>query len=248
MNEGIIIIFGASGDIGSALAKLISKNHKLVALCSRDEEKLKKLSKNLHQPYFVVDGTKEQDVINTCNLIENQYGKIKGVVNCIGSFFIKPLINTSAAEVQKIFEIHFLSSFYILKAVLDKMNKHSEGSCVLISSVAAKIGLVHHEIIGAAKGAIEAFVKNCAATYAKKGIRVNAVAPGLIDTKLSEPLTHNESMLKNSVAFHPLGRIGSKEEVASLIYWLLSDDSRFITGETISIDGGLSSIKLSANK
>jgi 3-oxoacyl-[acyl-carrier protein] reductase len=123
------------------------------------------------------------------------------------------------------------------------MAEQKRGSIVLVSSCAAQIGLVNHEAISAAKGAIDALVRSAAASYAEKQVRVNAIAPGLVDTPLSHPITSNELALKTSIGFHPLGRIGKPEEIALAIKWLLSDQSSWITGQVLSVDGGLSHIK-----
>ncbi len=119
-----------------------------------------------------------------------------------------------------------------------------KGSIVLSSSTAGLIGLTNHEAIAAAKAAVIGLMRSAAASYATKGIRINAVAPGLTRTPLTQAITNNEIALKASTAFHPLGRIGEPEDVAAAILWLLSDESAFVTADVIAVDGGLSSIKL----
>ena len=119
-----------------------------------------------------------------------------------------------------------------------------KGSIVLSSSTAGLIGLANHEAIAAAKAAVIGLMRSAAASCATKGIRINAVAPGLTRTSLTQGITSNEIALKASTAFHPLGRIGEPEDVAAAILWLLSDESSFVTADVIAVDGGLSSIKL----
>lgn len=244
MDKETIIIFGASGGIGSKLATILSEREKRVILCSRNQVKLEQLAKDLNQPYIVCDGTSENEVHQTIDKAFKDYGKIDGVVNCIGSFFIKPIAQATFKEYEEVLRINLTSSFAILKEALPKMNDAKNGSLVFVSSCAAQIGLMHHEVIAAAKGAIEALVRSAAASYAQKGIRINAVAPGLVDTPLSNPITSNESALKGSIGFHPMGRIGLPEDIAYAIAWLLSHESSWITGQTISVDGGLSHIKI----
>lgn len=247
MENETIVIFGASGGVGSALARRLSMENKRVILCSRDELKLNELAKELNQPSYVCDGCSEDDVNKVIEKTVNEYGKIDGVANCIGSFFIKPLSQTTLKEFNEVLRVNLTSCFAILKSSADRMATQKKGSIVLISSCAAGIGLMYHEAISAAKGAIEALVRSCAASYAYKGVRVNAVSPGLINTPLSSPLTSNENALKASIAFHPLGRIGSASDVASAVAWLLSSESSWITGETLCVDGGLTHIKNSPN-
>jgi len=244
MEKETILIFGASGGVGSKLAKQLLNEQKRVILCSRNLSKLKLLAAELDQPYRVCDGTSEDEVNEIIEKTIREYGKIDGVANCIGSFFIKPLAQTSLTEFNEVLRINLTSCFVVLKASVQQMIVQKKGAVVFISSCAAGIGLIHHEAISAAKGAIEALVRSAAASYAQKGIRINAIAPGLIDTPLSASITSNEAALKASITFHPLGRIGSPDDVASAVAWLLSDRSSWITGQTIYVDGGLSHIKI----
>ncbi len=185
MQNEIILIFGASGGVGSTLAKQLSKQQKRVILCSRNVSKIKILADELKQSYMVCDGTSEDEVNQVIEKTITEYGKIDAVANCIGSFFIKPLAQISLTEFHEVLRINLTSCFSILKASAPKMAAQKKGAIVFISSCAAGIGLMHHEAISAAKGAIEALVRSAAASYAQKGVRINAVAPGLIDTPLS---------------------------------------------------------------
>lgn len=114
---------------------------------------------------------------------------------------------------------------------------------VLVSTVAAGTGLSNHEAIAAAKGGIEGLVRSAAATYAARNLRVNAVAPGLVDTPLASRITKSERALEHSKKMHPLGRIGTPEDVSSAIDWLLSSESSWVTGQVVGIDGGLGAIR-----
>ena len=244
MDSETILIFGASGGVGSKLAKQLSRQQKRVILCSRNISMLEALGEELNQPYMVCNGTAEDEVNEVIEKTIKDYGKIDAVANCIGSFFIKPLAQTSLTEFSEVLRINLTSCFAVLKASVQKMAAQKKGSIVFVSSCAAGIGLMHHEAISAAKGAIEALVRSAAASYAQKGVRINAVAPGLIDTPLSAPIMTNEAALKASIGFHPLGRTGSAEDVANAVEWLLSNQSSWITGQTLCVDGGLSHIKI----
>lgn len=166
-----------------------------------------------------------------------------GVVNCIGSFCIKPIQRTSAEEWRHVFDVNASTSFYIIKHAAEKMSFYKEGSIVCISSCAAQVGLVHHEAIAAAKAAVEGLVRSAAASYAKSGIRLNAIAPGLVDTPLSASVTSNKNALAISTNFHPMGRIGSAQDITEVICFLLSKKSSWVTGQILSVDGGLSRLK-----
>ncbi len=243
MKGKTIVIFGATGGIGSELANILTNRGCSVLLCSRNEEVLKELSLKLSQKYYVVDGAKEEDVESFFSQLSAQGQKIDGVVNCIGSFCIKPIQATSAKVWEEVMRVNLGSSFYILKQALKVMEAQKEGSIVLISSGAAKVGLAHHEAISAAKSGIEGLIRSAAASYAGSGIRINGIAPGLTKTPLSSSITQNPEALKHSLKFHPLGRIGTPQDIAFSIAWLLSEESSWISGEILSVDGGLAHLK-----
>ena len=238
--EKIYAIFGASGGIGSALSRLLSQKKNKVYLLGRNEEKLQKLALELLQPYLVVDACDEESVKNGLKKILQQEKILHGVASLVGSVFLKPLSTTTQKEFEEVIKINTVSSFCILKHAVELMES---GSVVLSSSAASLIGMSYHEAIACAKSAINGLVRSAASSYAHKKIRINAVAPGLTKTNATSFITDHETALKTSIRFHPLGRIGRPEEVASLISWLLSDESQFITGNVIPVDGGLSSIK-----
>lgn len=237
----VYAIFGAAGGIGSCVTKrLVEEGHR-VYLLGRTQASLQKLGEQLAQPYQVVDATQEELVAQSLKSIIEKEGHLDGVVCLVGSIFLKPLHLTTQQEFEEVMRVNATSSFCILKHALNLMQK---GSIVLSASTAALIGLSHHESIAAAKGAVLGLMRSAAASYASKGIRINAVAPGLTRTPLSQNLTSNELALKASAALHPLGRIAEPQEVADVILWLLSDNSSFVTADVIAVDGGLSSIKL----
>ncbi|MGE5293794.1 MAG: SDR family oxidoreductase [Solirubrobacterales bacterium] len=124
-----------------------------------------------------------------------------------------------------------------------KTMMNTGGSIVLVSSVAARVGLPNHEAIAAAKAGIIGLTLAAAASYAERGIRVNCVAPGMVRTPLTARLTANEASLKTSAAMHPLGRIGEPSDVAAAIAWLLDPQQSWVTGQVFGIDGGLATVR-----
>jgi 3-oxoacyl-[acyl-carrier protein] reductase len=117
------------------------------------------------------------------------------------------------------------------------------GSIVLVSSVAARVGLANHEAIAATKAGLIGLALAAAASYAERGIRINCVAPGMVRTPLTARLTANEATLQTSAAMHPLGRIGEASDVAAAIAWLLDPQQSWITGQVFGIDGGLATVR-----
>jgi NAD(P)-dependent dehydrogenase (short-subunit alcohol dehydrogenase family) len=126
-----------------------------------------------------------------------------------------------------------------MKAFMPALMRARGGSVVLFSTVAARTGLHNHESIAAAKGAIEGLVRSAAISYARYGIRVNAIAPALTRTELSKPIWSNDAMLAASVALRPLGRIGEPNDIAKAALFALLD-ADWMTGQIIGVDGGLS--------
>ncbi len=243
MDKKIYAIFGASGGIGSVLSEKLSQEGHKVYLFARSKEKLQALAERLGQPCRALDATQEEQVKEALSWVLSENGQLDGVVSCVGSFLIKPLHLLSQKEFEDVMRCNATSSFCITKAATEAMGAQKRGSVVLCSSTTALMGLSSHEAISAAKAAIAGLVRSAAASYAAKGIRINAVAPGLTKTPLSQAITGNEAALKASTAFHPLGRIGEPQDVASAIKWLLQEESSWITGEVLAVDGGLSSIK-----
>lgn len=242
--DKVFVVFGATGGIGSAVFHELVNNKAKVYPVARNQDKLKCLSENLNPDNYHVIKNIDFESIELClDEAKDYYGKIDGVVNCFGSLILKPAHLISYQEWLDTVNINLTSSFAIIKYSSKLMGDNGYGSVVLISSAAALIGLSNHEAIASAKAGIIGLVKSAAATYSKKGLRINCVAPGLVETPLTEKLTSNESVIKKSERMHPIGRIGRSEDVSSAICWLLSPQNSWITGEVIRVDGGLSAIK-----
>ena len=167
-----------------------------------------------------------------------------GVVNCAGSILLKPAHRITDAEFADTLAANLTTAFNLVRAASRVMMQQAGGgSIVLCSSVAARRGLVNHEAIAAAKAGVEGLALAAAASYARQGVRVNCVAPGLTRTGLTRTLTENETVAKISAALHPLGRLGEPAEIASAIAWLLDPEQSWVTGQVLGIDGGLGSIQ-----
>jgi NAD(P)-dependent dehydrogenase (short-subunit alcohol dehydrogenase family) len=116
------------------------------------------------------------------------------------------------------------------------------GSVVLVSTAATRVGLANHEAIAAAKGGIEGLVRAAAATYASAGIRINAIAPGLVKTPMTQRLWEDPQIAQASVQMHALGRLGEPGDIARAIAFLVDPANSWITGQVLGVDGGLGSI------
>jgi NAD(P)-dependent dehydrogenase (short-subunit alcohol dehydrogenase family) len=243
----VYVILGATGGIGSAACRQLKKRGAEVAIAARGEERLEALASELGGAHFEsLDATDTAAVEAFVKSTVERYGAVDGIVNCVGSIILKAAHQTSDEEWRQTIATNLDTAFAAVKAGAKNMRKDG-GSIVLMATAAARVGLPSHEAIAAAKAGVIGLGQSAAASYAPKKIRVNVVAPGLVDTPLSEKITGNPMMLKASEGMHPLGRIGQPEEVASVIDWLLSDSASWVTGQVIGVDGGLSSVRAKAS-
>lgn len=243
--DKIIWVIGATGGIGSIVSKnIIEEGGKVIAF-SKNLEKLNVLQKELGDSFipFVGDAKNSTDLQNAAEFIDANYGKLDSVIHAVGSIILRSIPALSEEQFKDSLELNLISPFLTIKASLPLFLKQKSGSYVFTSSVAASTGLTNHEAVSAAKGGLESMVRSASMTYAKKGIRFNSVALGLIDTPLASFLTKSEASLNASMSLHPMNRIGKPEDVVSGILYLASDDSSWVTGTVLPIDGGMSSGK-----
>lgn len=240
----VVLIAGVTGGIGSDLARRLTAAGWQVAGYARSAEKLEALRAEL--PSLVThacDATQSTQVETTVAATVAQFGCLDAYVHCVGSILLKAAHLTKLEEWHRVIDLNLNSAFYGLRAAVGPMQTQNRGSIVLISSVAAQTGLPAHEAIAAAKGGINGLVQAAAASYVSRNIRINAVAPGLVDTPLAAPLLGSEQSRAFSEKMHPLGRVGRPANIASLIAWLLTEDADWVTGQIWSVDGGLADLR-----
>lgn len=235
-----IMIVGSTGGIGKKVTEMFYAEGANLILFSRNTDLLSEQKKKYGERALIVSGDalSEEDLNNAVNLCNQHFGEIDILFHAVGSIVLKPTSSLTVDIFKHTLELNLVSPFMAVKAVLPDMLKKG-GSIVLTSSVAASKGLVNHEAIAAAKGGLEAFVKSFAVSYAKKNIRINAVALGLVDTPLASFLTQNKMSLKASENMHPVGRIGKPDDVAGAVAFLASDEASWITGAILPVDGGM---------
>ncbi len=238
------LVIGAAGGIGNDLSRRIVAAGHRVLLCGRNREPLERLGAELQQPVEVFNATDWNATSAAVDRCVDEFGKLDGVVNLAGSLILKPAHLTSAEDWRETVDQNLTTALGLVRAAAPTMRKSGGGSIVLLSSGAAAIGLPNHEAIAAVKAGIEGLVRSAAATYAAAAVRVNAIAPGLTRTPLTERVWANERGAEASRAMHALGRLGEPADIASAIFWLLSPDQSWITAQTIAVDGGLSTIKM----
>lgn len=242
MDPQTYLIFGGTGGIGSSLARLLSSQQHRVVAIAREPARLAALAAETGAITHALDATDSVAVRDLLQGIARTHERIHGVANCVGSLLLKPAHLTSDSDWDGVLRANLTTSFNIVRASVQMMMQNGGGSIALCSSVAATRGIANHEAIAAAKAGIEGLARATAATYARFGIRVNCVAPGLTRTPLTQILLNSEAATKSSVAMHPLGRIGEPADIASALAWLLSPSQTWVTGQVIGVDGGLSHV------
>ncbi len=234
------VILGAYGGIGSALARqLVATGHR-VLLAGRDADRLRALGDELQMPTAHAEATESATVEAAIAAGAAQLDGLDGVANCFGSLLLKPGHVTTDAEFEQVLSVNLKSALAAVRGAVKAMPKG--GSVVLVSSAAARIGLVNHEAIAAAKAGVQGLALSAAATYANKGIRFNCVAPGLTETPLTARVTGTEAIARASLKMHALGRFGKPQEIARAIAFLLDPEQSWITGQVLGVDGGLGSL------
>ena len=243
------IVIGAAGGIATAVCHRLAKAGANILLVGRTQASLERQAVALLElnpqgrfETFVADATKSAEVDAAFARAIESFGTLNGATCLVGSIILKPAHITTDAELDETLKLNTLTAFYTVRAAAKAMMT-TGGSIVLASTVAAQIGLMNHEAIATAKGAVNGLVLSAAATYASKNIRVNAVAPGLVKTPLASKITSSELALKASTAMHPLGRVGEPDDVAACIAWLLDPATTWVTGQIIGIDGGLGRVR-----
>jgi len=227
MRKNILLIGGSSG-IGLATAKLLTQNHE-VYIASRSSDSLTGLDIH-HIPFDVTT-----DDLSTLDLP----AELSGLVYCPGSINLRPFKGLKPEAFESDFQINVMGFVKSLQAVLPKLTTNS--SVVLYSTVAVKVGMPFHASVAASKGALEGLGKSLAAELAPK-TRVNVIAPSITNTPLADRFLNNEAKMEKSAQRHPLKRVGEADDIAAMTRFLLSDDSSWMTGQILGLDGGMSTL------
>ena len=232
------LIFGATGSIGSSLAEQLTDSGHEVHLIARNEVELKPLSEKLGCTYSVAD-VLEENFIERVKADTSGFD-VKGVAYCVGSIDLKPLKRVTESDLHNCMKLNLYSAIEVIKGFQEELKKN-HGSIVLFSSVAAQKGFTNHTIIASAKAAIEGLTVTLAAEFAPN-IRVNCIAPSLTSSKISQSMLKSPVVAEALAKAHPLKRLGDGKDSAAMAKFLLSDESSWVTGQIIGVDGGRSAL------
>ena len=236
-----ILITGASGGIGTSLSKAFASTKANLFLLGSSKDKISKLRDELPSKdnitYFTVDLMHRENVTNFCDSIIEEYGGISVVINNAGVTDDNLFMRMSDSSWDKVFAINLDASMIICRKFIRGMIKNKWGRIVNISSVVASIGNPGQSNYVAAKGALNGLTKSIALEVATRGVTVNCISPGFIDTAMTAKLTDEQkSKITERI---PMGRMGSGEDISSLVIFLLSNEAGYITGQNIHVNGGL---------
>lgn len=228
------LIIGGSTGIGLALAKeLSSAGHHVIATYNTTTPPTNIPNTNYH-PLNVLDATLELPQLPE---------QLDGLIYCPGAIQLKPFHRIKPAQFLADFELQVLGAIKVIQAALGHLKKAEQAAIVLFSTVAVQKGFNFHSQVSTSKGAIEGLTKALAAELAPS-IRVNCIAPSLTDTPLAEKLLNTPEKVAANAQRHPLQRIGKPQDIAATAAFLLSDGASWMTGQVLSVDGGMSTIKL----
>ncbi|MFP2997523.1 SDR family oxidoreductase [Spongiivirga sp. MCCC 1A20706] len=230
---GNILIIGGSYGIGNALARQLSENNTLF-IASRTSEGLE----DVNCKYIPFDAS--EDILDISLLPTH----LDGFVYCPGSIDLKPFKMLKYESFVNDININYLSLVKVVQTIIPLIMKSKQASMVFFSTVAVKVGMPFHTSVAGAKGAVEGFAKALAAEYAPN-IRVNVVAPSLTDTPLAKRLLNHEKKVDRMNNRHPLKRVGNAEDIANITSFLLQEQSSWITGQVLGVDGGMSTLNVS---
>ena len=221
------IIIGGSKGVGEQIVKELSEKGNFCHVISRSEPTYE-FNGNWHQLDALADTLPTIDTVD-------------GLVYCLGSINLKPFNRLSIEDFNSDLNVNFFGALKAFQHYLPVLKKSEQASVVFFSTVAVQSGMPYHASIAAAKGAVEGLVKSLAAEFAPK-IRVNAIAPSLIDTPLAAGILRSDQIRENMIAKHPLKRILNPIDVSKTACFLLTDSSNGITGQIIVQDNGLVSL------
>ncbi len=243
----VAVVTGAGGGLGRAQANLLASEGARVVVTDIDITALEKTAAAVNSRGGECvcvrhDASNESDWAKVMNRTLEEFGRLDVLVNNAGVIFYKKIEDTSLDEWRRLMSVNLDGVFLGVKFAIETMRKTGGGSIVNIASVAGIIGNPDAAAYHASKGGVRSLTKAAAIECSKAGygynIRVNSIYPGVIDTAMAEELKQDEAKYKTALSWHPIGHFGEPEDVAYGVLYLASDESKFLTGSELVIDGG----------
>ena len=235
MERKNVLIVGGMSDMASSLIEKLTSEHFHIISISRGD------NNNPNVSNVQGDALDEKSYEKALELLQGK--SLDGVIHLVGSLTLRPPHALSKEAFEEVIATNLVTAFLSLSKCGKYMLRNGGGRMVFVSSVAASLGLINHEAISAAKGGVESMVRSAAATYAQRNIRVNCIAPGLTDTKMTEQMVKSQSQRDAAVEMIPIKRINMAEEMARTMAWLINDAPDNLTGQVIHLDGGMANLR-----
>lgn len=248
LKDKVVIVTGGAGGIGSATCRRLAEEGAKVAIFDMNMTAAEQLAQEINQQNgqalaVQCDITNHNTVEQAVQQVESQLGPVDGLVNNAGWDIFKPFVKTNPQEWDKLIQINLVGMLNMHFAVLKGMVERNTGSIVNIASDAARVGSSGEAVYAACKGGLLSFSKTLAREHSRHNIKVNVICPGPTDTALlagvTEGASNPEKLREAFIRSIPLGRLGQPEDLASAIAFFLSEDASFITGQVLSVSGGL---------
>jgi len=239
----VALVTGGTSGIGKATAIAFARAGARVVLTGRREkegaqvvDEIKKLGGDA--AFVRGDVAKEADVKEMVDFTVKKYGRLDVAFNNAGVEWMGPVDQATEAEYRRVFDINVWGVLNSMRHEIPVMLKNGGGAIVNTSSVAGHIGLAQVSVYIASKHAVEGLTKSVALEFAKQNIRINAIAPGVIQTEMLDRFAGEGETRKQLISITPVGRLGAGEEIAAAVLYLASDDAKFTTGTSLVVDGG----------
>lgn len=237
------LITGAAGGLGQSVAAKLADDGWQLVLVSRDANRLKAIYGDAHHQ-IEADCSSFAGAAKVVSEAAAAGVVPQALAHCVGNIRLGALHRMSPKDFEDCLQANLVSAFATLSAFVSHLRQHNlPGSAVLVSSVAAQIGTPNHEAVAAAKAGVEGLARGAAATYAPYGIRVNVVAPGIMDSPATQLILGTEAARGAASRQYPIPGIGSTDELAELMVWLMSENSARVTAQVWSVDGGFTGIR-----
>lgn len=243
LKDKVAIITGGGTGIGKEIASKFGIEGASVVICGRREGPLKETENEIRKAggeaiYCVADVSSKEQVDELISTTLMKYGQIDILVNNAGIYLPNNIEDLSVDDWEKVMDVDAKGVFLVSKAVVPQMIKQDGGKIINIASIAGIFGFEKSAAYCAAKGAVINLTRQMALDYAHHGININAIAPGIVESDMTSPMLSDKLVKQNFLDNTPLGRIGTTEDVAYAALFLGSDESSYITGHTLVVDGG----------
>lgn len=244
LENKIAIITGGGTGIGLSCARLFCQEGAKVVIFGRRKNRLEDAVREIGEHVLAVPGdiTRNEDIRRLVETTINTYGRVDILVNNAGIFTGSPLHEMKDNEWDTALDINMTSVFKLTRAVLPHMIRQKSGNIVHISSILGLVAVPNTAAYNVSKGALNQFSRSLAVEYGSLGIRSNAICPGLIATEMTEELMNDKDLMQEWSKNYPIGRFGQPEDVAQACLFFASEESSFVTGAILPVDGGYTAL------